>query len=77
QTGWADFVFKPNYKLASLSELETYIKEHQHLPEVPTENEIKENGVDIGDTQILLLKKVEELTLYLIEQNKSVHKLIK
>ncbi|MFX8453553.1 hypothetical protein ABTL48_21400, partial [Acinetobacter baumannii] len=60
QTGWGDYVFKPTYQLKSLTELEQYIKERQHLPELPTENEVKEKGVDIGDTQVLLLKKIEE-----------------
>ncbi|HWA07413.1 MAG TPA: hypothetical protein VG961_12750 [Ignavibacteria bacterium] len=75
QTGWADFVFKPEYKLMSLSELEYYIKENGHLPEIPTEQEVTENGVELGNISSKLLQKIEELTLHLIEQNKEIEKL--
>ncbi|OEK03329.1 hypothetical protein BFP97_18155 [Roseivirga sp. 4D4] len=67
---WPDYVFSPNYKLKNLSELEAYIQANQHLPEVPSTKEIEEKGQDLGDIQTTLLKKVEELTLYLIEQDK-------
>jgi hypothetical protein len=77
QTGWADYVFDTDYKLPTLSEIEEYIKKHKHLPEIPTTEEVKEKGADLGDTQVLLLKKVEELTLYLIQQNKEIEKLKK
>lgn len=69
-TGWPDYVFAPDYKLKSLSELEAYIHFNQHLPEVPSAKEIEEKGQDLGDIQATLLKKVEELTLYLIQQDK-------
>lgn len=72
QSTWADYVFADNYRLPSLQEVEEYIKRHKHLPEVPTAEEVKKEGVDIGDTQVLLLKKIEELTLYLIGQNKKL-----
>jgi hypothetical protein len=71
QTGWADYVFNSNYKLRPLHELEAYIKANRHLPDLPTTKEVEKNGVDLGDNQTLLLKKVEELTLYAIEQNKK------
>jgi hypothetical protein len=71
QQSWSDFVFDKNYKLMALHELETYYKENQHLPEVPSAKEITENGNDIGKTDALLLQKIEELTLYLVEQNKK------
>jgi hypothetical protein len=71
QASWADYVFKTNYKLLPLSQLEAFIKQHGHLPEVPTEKEVAANGVDLGDTQTLLLKKIEELTLYMIELKKE------
>ncbi len=68
---WPDYVFEPNYKLQSLSELEKYIQANKHLPEVPSAIEVKEKGQDLGEIQATLLKKVEELTLYMIEQNKK------
>jgi hypothetical protein len=69
---WADYVFDDAYKLPSLQELEAYIKLNNHLPDVPTEAEVKANGVNLGEMNVLLLKKVEELTLLLIEQNKKL-----
>ncbi|PWL29973.1 hypothetical protein [uncultured Roseivirga sp.] len=70
---WPDYVFSPNFKLRSLQELEAFIKVNQHLPEVPSAQEVETNGLDLGDMDATLLKKVEELTLYLIEQNKRLH----
>jgi len=72
QSGWADYVFKPDYELRPLVKVEEFIRQNGHLPETPTEKEVKDNGADIGDTQVLLLKKVEELTLYIIEQQKQI-----
>lgn len=74
-SGWPDYVFDPAYNLMPLQELGTYVKENRHLPEIPTEKEVEENGVDLGQMNKLLLKKVEELTLYLIEQEKGMLKL--
>lgn len=70
-TGWPDFVFASNYKLRTLNELEAFIKANQHLPEVPSAKEVEENGLDLGKMDATLLQKVEELTLYLIEQDKN------
>jgi hypothetical protein len=72
QTAWADYVFQPEYKLRPLSDVETFIRKNNHLPEVPSAKEVKQNGVDLGENQVLLLKKIEELTLYVIEQNKKL-----
>lgn len=72
QSTWPDYVFKNEYKLLPLNELEKYIIQNKHLPEVPSENVVKKEGVDLGDNQALLLKKIEELTLYIIEQNKLI-----
>jgi len=72
---WPDYVFKPTYQLPSLTEVKTYIDQNQHLPEIPSEQEIAKEGQNIGEMNRLLLKKVEELTLYLIEQNKRIEKL--
>jgi hypothetical protein len=58
-----------------LAEIETYIKENKHLPEVPSAKEMEKNGVQLGEMNMLLLKKVEELTLYVIEQNKEIKEL--
>jgi hypothetical protein len=69
---WADYVFAPSYKLMPLQDLETYIKSHQHLPDVPTTEAVNNSGIDVAENQSLLLKKVEELTLYLIEQSKKL-----
>jgi hypothetical protein len=77
-----DYVFEPTYDLKPLAEIETYIKENKHLPEVPSAKEMEKNGVQLGEMNMLLLKKVEELTLYLIKQqsmieaqNKEIEKL--
>lgn len=73
-TGWADFVFAENYKLPTLAEVEKHIKEHKHLPNIPSEAEVTENGISVGEMQAKLLQKIEELTLYVIEQNKKIEK---
>ena len=65
-----DYVFEPTYDLKPLAEIETYIKENKHLPEVPSAKEMEKNGVQLGEMNMLLLKKVEELTLYVIELKK-------
>lgn len=69
---WSDYVFADDYNLPSLSELELFIKEHQHLPEIPTEKEVLENGVNLGEMNALLLKKIEELTLHMIALEKRL-----
>ena len=71
-TTGADFVFENSYKLRALNELEQFIKENKHLPEIPTANEMVEKGVSLGELNIKLLQKVEELTLYLIEKDKEL-----
>lgn len=70
-TGWSDFVFEEEYSLPSLEEVEKHIAENGHLPEIPTESEVIANGIDLGGMNAKLLQKIEELTLYLIEQNKQ------
>ncbi|WP_320052052.1 hypothetical protein [uncultured Acetobacteroides sp.] len=72
ESGWADFVFKPDYQLKPLSEVEQFITTNGHLPEVPTAKEVEQNGVNLGEMNAKLLQKVEELTLYLIEQKKEI-----
>lgn len=73
--GWPDYVFAPDYPLPSLPQVEEYINRNKHLPDVVSAKEVKNNGVDLGKNQAMLLKKVEELTLYLIEQHKQLEKL--
>jgi hypothetical protein len=70
---WWDCVFKDDYQLTPLSEVEAYIKEHQHLPDLPSEEEVRANGIDVAQMNALLLKKIEELTLYVIELEKKVN----
>jgi len=77
QSTWADYVFHPDYKLRTLSEVEKFIGQNNHLPEVPSAKEVEEDGIDLGDNQATLLKKIEELTLYLIEQNKKMEQMQK
>jgi hypothetical protein len=69
---WPDYVFHANYRLRPLPEVEQYIKQYQHLPEMPSAEDVEKNGLDVGDNQAALLKKVEELTLYMIEQQKEI-----
>jgi hypothetical protein len=71
----ADYVFEPDYKLTSLSEVEAYTKEHKHLPEVPSATEIGKSGLDLAQMNLVLLKKVEELTLHAIAQQKEIAEL--
>jgi Phage T4 tail fibre/Fibronectin type III domain len=72
-----DYVFDPSYPLPSLEDVNSYIQRYRHLPEVPTAKTMEAEGVEIGTMNMLLLKKVEELTLYLIEQNKVIEVLNK
>jgi len=69
---WPDYVFKKDYALPGLSEVERYIQKHQHLPGIASENDVQLYGIDLGDHAGALLKKVEELTLYMIQQNKTI-----
>jgi len=77
QSGWADYVFEPGYRLPTLVEVEAYIKEHGHLPGVASAEQIAREGNDVGESQKMLLQKVEELTLYLIDLKKEVEQLKK
>jgi len=69
-TPTADFVFEEDYALPKLEEVEKHIKEKKHLPEIASAKEMEKEGVNVGEFQIKLLQKIEELTLYTIEQNK-------
>ncbi|MBO9675242.1 MAG: hypothetical protein J7577_17475 [Sphingobacteriaceae bacterium] len=72
-TNWPDYVFEEDYKVGTLKELENYIKSNKHLPEMPTAKEVEVNGIALGEMNKLLLKKMEELTLHLIEQQKQLN----
>jgi hypothetical protein len=71
KANWPDYVFETNYKLPSLFEVESFINTHKHLPEVPSAEEVVTNGVALGQMDAILLKKLEELTLYMIELKKE------
>ncbi len=70
-SGWADHVFESDYKLMPLTDVDAYIATHGHLPGLPSACEVEQNGVDLGATQALLLEKIEELTLHLIQLQKE------
>ncbi|UOY06002.1 hypothetical protein L0P88_18955 [Muricauda sp. SCSIO 64092] len=72
ETGWADYVFKEDYDLPTLQEVEKHIKEKGHLINIPSAQEVKENGIELGEMNKLLLEKIEELTLYCIQQEKKL-----
>jgi hypothetical protein len=72
---WADYVFEPTYQLRSLIEVEQFIKANKHLPEIPSKKEIEENGHKLGEMDVLLLKKIEEMTLYILDQEKRIKQL--
>lgn len=74
---WSDYVFEKNYKLPILRDVEKFIQLNKHLPGVPSASEVEKNGIDLAENQATLLKKVEELTLYLIELDKKVATLSK
>ena len=74
---WPDFVFEEKYGLLSIAQLESYIKANKHLPNIPTTAEVTKNGIDLGGNQALLVQKIEELTLYIIDQNKKIESLEK
>ncbi len=69
---WSDFVFDNEYKLKELDEVESFIEQNNHLPDIPSEKEVLKNGVSLGEMNAKLLQKIEELTLYVIEINKEV-----
>ncbi len=71
-TGWSDFVFEKEYSLPTLDEVETHIKEKGHLKDIPSEKEVLKNGIYLGEMDAKLLQKIEELTLYTIQQEKKI-----
>jgi len=75
QSNWADYVFSSNYKLKTLDEVENYINENGHLENVPSAKKVKEEGIELGEMAKIQQEKIEELTLYLIQQNKEIKEL--
>nr|WP_320120069.1 hypothetical protein [uncultured Marinifilum sp.] len=73
-TGGADFVFEEDYKLKSLEEVEQFVQENKHLPDIPSAKKMEEEGIGLSEMNKLLLQKVEELTLYTITQQKTIKK---
>jgi hypothetical protein len=76
-TAFPDYVFQKDYKLLPLDKLETYINSEKHLPGIPTATEIQNNGANLGELNKMQMEKIEELTLYIIELEKRIHKLEK
>jgi hypothetical protein len=74
-TPWPDYVFEKNYKLKTIPELEVFLKENKHLPNVPSAAEVTKEGIDVATMNAKLLEKIEELSLYIIEQNKRIEAL--
>jgi len=72
-TGLADYVFDDSYKLMPLQQVESYVNTNNHLPDMPSAAEVSKNGLSMGEMQNKLLQKVEELTLYMIEQQKTIN----
>ncbi len=72
---WPDYVFNKNYTLPTLEEVQKHIQEKGHLPNIPSAKEVDANGIELGEMNKLLLEKIEELTLYILEQEKRIQKL--
>jgi hypothetical protein len=77
QSGWGDYVFHSTYRLRPLPEVEKFIQQYHHLPEIPSAEEIEKDGLDLGDNQSAVVVKIEELTLYIINLSKEVEALKK
>nr|WP_320120079.1 hypothetical protein [uncultured Marinifilum sp.] len=75
ESDWADFVFEDDYQLRTLSEVNNFIKENRHLPDIPSEKQVKEEGISVGEMNAKLLQKIEELTLYIIQQQEQINTL--
>lgn len=74
-TGWSDFVFAPDYPLASLNEIKAFVSTNHHLPDIPSAADVEKNGVNVGEMEARLLAKVEELTLHMIAAEERSEKL--
>lgn len=72
---WPDYVFKPDYNLLPLDKLESFVDENGHLPNIPSSEEMDDSGLEVGEMQRLMMEKIEELTLYVIQQQKEIDEL--
>lgn len=72
ETGWADYVFEQGYKLKSIDELEAFVKENKHLPNIPKASDIEKYGLKVGETNKVMMEKIEELALYIIQLKKEI-----
>ncbi|MGD9159116.1 MAG: hypothetical protein PVG39_11965 [Desulfobacteraceae bacterium] len=72
ESNWSDFVFEDDYNLLSINQVESYIKENKHLPDIPSAKEVEEEGLSMAEMMKKQMQKIEELTLYVIEQNKKI-----
>ncbi|QEH42148.1 hypothetical protein [Chitinophaga sp. XS-30] len=77
QSGWPDYVFHEDYKLPALKDLAAFIRKNKHLPGIPSADEVSRNGIDLGEVNKEQVKKIEELTLYIMEQDDKYMKLEK
>jgi len=77
ESGWSDFVFDDAYELPLLSSVEYYIKEHKHLPDIPSAKEVEQKGLAVSGMLAKQMQKIEELTLYIIAQNRKIEELEK
>ena len=75
EAGWADYVFEKDYKLKPIEEVEKYINEHKHLPNIPRASDIQKDGLKLSEISTKMMEKIEELMLYIIEQNKQIKNL--
>jgi hypothetical protein len=75
EESWCDYVFEDNYELLPLNEVEKYYKTYKHLPDIPPSSEIEMNGLDLGKLVSLQMKKIEELTIHLVEMQKEINEL--
>lgn len=73
QSNWPDYIFEPDYNLMPLQKVEQFVKTNKHLPGIPSATEVKNNGLSMGEMQNKMLQKIEELTLYMIEQGKTIN----
>jgi hypothetical protein len=74
---WSDYVFDKKYKLMSVDDLDKFVKKNKHLPNIPTADDVKNDGIDLGDMDAKILAKIEELSLYIIDQQKQIDELKK
>jgi len=72
QNGWADYVFDEDYELMPIEELAAYIKEHKHLPGVPSAEEVAQEGLDLGEMNKILLEKIEEQAVMILELHRRI-----